>query len=173
MILGVAIAAESINLSVRVVDAEPYLTDAAAPGAVRGECVLVIRAVKTVGYALKASIDASRARIVGLKASADALGGEAESRLVDEVITVSEHDNIEASKLVWQRIKIANKLNADVKLTGAKSDRLKGLDLERVGVILCGGITDIKNSLAHLIYLEISAFEHSGAARWIIYLRTS
>lgn len=130
MISGVTIAAKSINPSVRLIGAEPENADVTAQSVVRGERVFMKGAVETVAD--------------GLKASIGALGWEVVSRLVDEVITVSEHDIIEATKFVWQRMKIVIEPSAGVGVAAAKSDRFRRLEFKRVGVVLCGGNVDIE-----------------------------
>jgi threonine dehydratase len=64
--------------------------------------------------------------------------------LADDIITVSEEEILRATKLVWERLKVAIDPSAGVGVAVAKSakfhqkyPRLSGI--ENVGTILCGG----------------------------------
>lgn len=130
MISGVSIAAKSINPSIKIFGAEPDNANAAAQSIALGARVQMKGVVNTVAD--------------GLKASIGALGWEVVSRVVDEVITVSEEDIIEATKFIWQRMKIVIEPSAGVGVAAAKSDRFRQLGFRHVGVILCGGNIDIE-----------------------------
>ena len=65
--------------------------------------------------------------------------------LVDDIITVSESDILQATKLIWERLKVCIEPSAGVGVAVAMSEefRHKYSDSKRVGIILCGGNVDI------------------------------
>lgn len=130
MISGVSIAVKSINPSIRIFGAEPDNANAAARSIAAGARVQMTGIINTVAD--------------GLKASIGALGWEVVSRLVDEVISVSEEDTINATKFVWQRMKTVIEPSAGVGVAAARSERFRRLGFKHVGVILCGGNIDIE-----------------------------
>ena len=68
--------------------------------------------------------------------------------LVDDIITVSEEEILRATKLVWERLKIAIEPSAGVGVAVARSKEFndkytKANGINNVGIILCGGNVDI------------------------------
>ncbi|KAG7366978.1 serine/threonine dehydratase [Nitzschia inconspicua] len=68
--------------------------------------------------------------------------------LADDIITVSEEEILIATKLVWERLKVAIEPSAGVGVAVAKSAEFhlkypKSSGIENVGIILCGGNVDI------------------------------
>jgi serine racemase len=65
--------------------------------------------------------------------------------LVDDIITVSEKDILRATKLVWERLKVAIEPSAGVGVAVSMNNEFKEKysHLENVGIILCGGNVDI------------------------------
>ncbi|XP_013383766.1 probable serine racemase [Lingula anatina] len=64
-----------------------------------------------------------------------------------DVFTTSDDDIIEAMKLVYQRMKQVIEPSSGVGVAALLSDKMKKLtpDMKKVGVILCGGNTDIEH----------------------------
>ncbi|KAL3920766.1 MAG: hypothetical protein SGARI_006866, partial [Bacillariaceae sp.] len=80
--------------------------------------------------------------------------------LVDDIITVSEKDILQATKLVWERLKVAIEPSAGVGVAVARSAEFnekypKGSGIENVGIILCGGNVDILKIAAMMQNLEL------------------
>lgn len=65
--------------------------------------------------------------------------------LVDDILTVSEEDILRATKLVWERLKVCIEPSAGVGVAVAFSQEFqeKFGQLQRVGIILCGGNVDV------------------------------
>jgi threonine dehydratase len=68
--------------------------------------------------------------------------------LVDDIMTVSEKEILQATKLVWERLKVAIEPSAGVGVAVAQSAEFnqkytKDSGTEHVGIILCGGNVDI------------------------------
>jgi threonine dehydratase len=68
--------------------------------------------------------------------------------LADDIFTVSEEDILRATKLVWERLKVAIEPSAGVGVAVARSRQFNekyttASGIKNVGVILCGGNVDI------------------------------
>ena len=68
--------------------------------------------------------------------------------LVDDIFTVSEVDILRATKLIWERLKVAIEPSAGVGVAVALGEDFRNKysvekGIEKVGVILCGGNVDI------------------------------
>ncbi len=65
------------------------------------------------------------------------------SRYVDEILTVSEAEIIDATRFVWERIKIVIEPSSAVVVAPLLAGRLS-LPGRRVGLILSGGNVDVE-----------------------------
>eukprot|EP00539_Tryblionella_compressa_P013552 CAMPEP_0178825752 /NCGR_PEP_ID=MMETSP0746-20121128/6392_1 /TAXON_ID=913974 /ORGANISM="Nitzschia punctata, Strain CCMP561" /LENGTH=251 /DNA_ID=CAMNT_0020487543 /DNA_START=48 /DNA_END=803 /DNA_ORIENTATION=+ len=68
--------------------------------------------------------------------------------LVDDIFTVSEEEILRATKLVWERLKVAIEPSAGVGVAVARNTEFnqkytRDKGIENVGIILCGGNVDI------------------------------
>lgn len=65
----------------------------------------------------------------------------------DDVITVTDDEMIQATKLVFKRMKLVVELAAGATVAAVMSNKMKNdyPELKNVGVILCGGNIDIDN----------------------------
>ena len=65
--------------------------------------------------------------------------------MVDEIRTVSETQILQATKLIWERLKVCIEPSAGVGVAVALSDSFQQdyKDCQNVGIILCGGNVDI------------------------------
>lgn len=125
MISGVAIAAKSIKPTIRVYGAEPTAVADAALG-------------KRTGKLEKATEKPTIAD--GLRTSLGELTFPVVQALVDEILTVEEHEIVAAMRLVWERMKILIEPSAAVGVAAV----LKSPPREcRIGIILCGGNVDL------------------------------
>lgn len=130
LISGVSIAIKSQCPSVRIIGAEPENGNAAARSIAAGKYCPIEGNVNTVAD--------------GLKANVGKLGWQVVRRLVDDVISVSEQDIVEATKFIWQRMKLVIEPSAGVAVAAARSDRFRQCGFKNVGVILCGGNVDVE-----------------------------
>ncbi len=80
----------------------------------------------------------------GLKMPLSELTFKIIQKYVDDIVSVSEEDIVEAMRLIWERMKIIIEPSSAVALATVfkKSDILKN---RKVGVILSGGNVDLKN----------------------------
>lgn len=129
LISGIALAVKSANKHVKIIGAEPNMANAAALSLQTGNRVQINGLVNTVADGVRASVGTVAWQVV--------------SRLVDQVITVTEDEIIQATKFVWQRMKLVIEPTAGVGVAAVKTDTFKKLRLKRVAVILCGGNVDI------------------------------
>jgi serine racemase len=68
--------------------------------------------------------------------------------LADDILTVSEEDILRATKLVWERLKVAIEPSAGVGVAVAMGNEFNAKysvenGIQNVGIILCGGNVDI------------------------------
>jgi len=68
--------------------------------------------------------------------------------LVDDIITVSEHDILSATKLIWERLKVCIEPSAGVAVAVALGNQFTSKytvedGYSKVGIILCGGNVDV------------------------------
>ncbi|KAI0557585.1 Serine racemase CcSR [Gracilaria domingensis] len=125
LISGIAIAVKSINPNIVVIGAEPKLACGAFQSFQSKERIQVSGASETIAD--------------GLKSGIGCLGWQVASRLVDRVITVSEEDILQATKMIWQFMKTVIEPSSGVGVAAARSDEFRSLRFKRVGIILCGG----------------------------------
>ena len=62
--------------------------------------------------------------------------------LVDEVITVTDQEMAESCRLAAERMKLMVEAASGAAIAAALSERVKAMEGEKVGVILCGGNVD-------------------------------
>lgn len=141
MIGGIAVAATSFRRAVRVVAAEPALADDAfrskAAGKICGH--QDGKTPETIADGLRTLLGPNTFPLV--------------RDLVDDVILVSEDDIASATKLVWERMKIAIEPSAGVGVAAVLSNafRQRHSECRRVGVVLCGGNCDIGKLMPVLV----------------------
>lgn len=134
LISGIATAAKSINPSIMIIGAEPHEANDAYRSKQANTWLQNENPPLTIADGLKTSLGTNTWPIV--------------RDLVDEVITVTESEIINALRLVWYRMKCLIEPSAAVGVAVALSqtftDSTKFSHLKKVGVILCGGNVDIK-----------------------------
>jgi serine racemase len=78
---------------------------------------------------------------------------------VDDIMTVSERQILVATKLVWERLKVAVEPSAGVGVAVAMSEAFQlkypASDYPRVGIVLCGGNVDVLKVSAKMFELGI------------------
>ncbi len=66
---------------------------------------------------------------------------------VDEIITVSEEEIVDAMQFLWVRMKLVVEPSGAVSLAGVLSKQV-GLESKRVGIIISGGNIDLNDFFA-------------------------
>lgn len=69
-------------------------------------------------------------------------------KMVDGIVTVTDEETVAAMKLVWERMKLVIEASAACTVAAIMKDefrQLAGQDVQRVGIILCGGNVDLDN----------------------------
>eukprot|EP01083_Nonionella_stella_P159006 518170_1 len=80
----------------------------------------------------------------GLRTSLGSNTWEVVQNLVDRIITVEEHDIIDAMKLVYQRMKLVIEPSSAVAVAAILTEEFRSIpNIHRVGVVLSGGNVDI------------------------------
>ncbi len=127
LLSGTAIAAKSMKPGIRVVGCEPKQADDAARSMAAGKLE---------------SCDHPDTIADGLRASLCELTFAILRERVDEVVTVSEDEIIEAMRHVWERMKLIIEPSSAVAVAPALLRRI-GAEGKRVGIILSGGNVDV------------------------------
>jgi threonine dehydratase len=73
--------------------------------------------------------------------------------MVDDIITVTEVEILKATKLIWERLKVCIEPSAGVGVAVALSETFhnKYMDVEHVGIVLCGGNVDVVK-VSHMMH---------------------
>ncbi len=134
MISGIAVAAKSLNPSIKIIAAEPSGSNLIADVAA---CKLAHELIQ---------FEKTETICDGLQARLGSITWPIVRDLVDEVVIVSEQDVVEAMKLCYERLKVvvepsgAAGVAAVLKLKQQNPEC--AANLQKVGVILCGGNVD-------------------------------
>jgi threonine dehydratase len=126
LLSGTAIAAKGLASDIQVIGVEPKNADDAYRSLKAGK---IIRAtsVKTVADGLRTSLGNHTFDVI--------------KRNVDRIITVSEEEIIDATQLLWERMKLVVEPSGAISFAGVLSMRHR-LRSRRVGVIISGGNID-------------------------------
>jgi len=122
---GTALAAHGCNGAVRVLGGEPALADDAARSLTTGE-LQPPRPPATIADGLLTGLSERTFGVV--------------REHVEQIVTVTEDEIVEAMHVVWERTKQVIEPSAAVSVAAARAARLDGA---RVGVILSGGNTGV------------------------------
>lgn len=140
MISGIAVAAKSINPSIKIFAAEPCGRDgrgADADASLKAKEIVKLEKCDTICDGLQARLGNITFPII--------------MDLVDGVLVVTEDDIVNAMRLCYERLKIVVEPSGAAGLAAAM--KFKSTDLyhnhpvERVGVVLCGGNVDINGKI--------------------------
>lgn len=126
LISGTAIAAKSIRPDIRVIAAEPEKADDACRSFKAGR-LIPLEHTDTIAD--------------GLRTSLGDLTFSAITKYVDDIVTVSEQQIVEAMRFVWERMKLIIEPSSAVPVAALMNSEL-GSD-KRVGVIISGGNVDL------------------------------
>lgn len=128
---GIAVAAKNLKPEIRVIGAEPKGADDAARSLAAGHIVPMIEP-RTIADGLKTSL--------GAKPFAEI------TRLVDDIVTVSEDSIVQAMRLIWEVMKIIVEPSGAVAYAAITEGRVASAGsggAARIGIILSGGNLDL------------------------------
>ncbi|XP_034894643.1 serine racemase isoform X1 [Populus alba] len=132
LISGVALAAKSINPSIRILAAEPRGANDAALSKAAGE-IVKLPETNTIADGLRASLGSRTWPVV--------------RDLVDAVITVEDQEIVEATKLCYEVLKVVVEPSGAIGLAAVLSDSFQNnpawKDSNHVGIVLSGGNLDL------------------------------
>ncbi|KAG6434145.1 hypothetical protein SASPL_105767 [Salvia splendens] len=132
LISGVALAAKSINPSVRVLAAEPKGADDAAQSKKAGT-VITLPETKTIADGLRASLGSFTWPVV--------------RDLVDGIIVVEDREIIEAMRLCYEVLKVAVEPSGAIGLAAVLSESFRNNPswdgCKNVGIVVSGGNVDL------------------------------
>ncbi|XP_029884687.1 serine racemase isoform X1 [Aquila chrysaetos chrysaetos] len=133
MIAGIAVAIKALRPDVKVFAAEPRNADDCYQSKVRGELTPNLHPPDTIADAVKTSIGPNTWPII--------------RDLVDDVLTVSEEEIKQATRLVWERMKLLIEPTAGVGVAAVLSEQFQAVprDAENVCIVLCGGNVDLSS----------------------------
>ncbi|NXF94109.1 SRR racemase, partial [Eubucco bourcierii] len=133
MIAGIAIAIKALRPDVKVFAAEPCNADDCYQSKLRGELTPNLHPPETIADAVKTSIGPNTWPVI--------------RDLVDGVLTVSEEEIKQATRLVWERMKLLIEPTAGVGVAAVLSEKFQAVpqDVENVCIVLCGGNVDLSS----------------------------
>jgi threonine dehydratase len=134
LLSGTAIATKGLLPSAKVVGVEPENAGDAYQSFKAGK-IIPVENPNTIADGLRTSLGSSAFRIIREK--------------VDQIMTVSEEEIVDAIQFIWERMKLVVEPSGAVSLAGVLS---KQIDLEstRVGIIISGGNTDLTDFFAKI-----------------------
>jgi len=127
LLSGTAIAIKGLLPSAKVVGVEPKNADDAYRSFKAGKIILV-KNPDTIADGLRTSLGSNTFRIIMEK--------------VDEIITVSEEEIVDAMQFLWERMKLVVEPSGAVSLAGVLSEQID-LASKKVGIIISGGNIDL------------------------------
>jgi len=127
LLSGTAIATKGLLSSCRVIGVEPKNADDAFQSFKAGR-IIPVRNPNTIADGLRTSLGNHTFKIIKEK--------------VDQIITVSEQEIVDAMQFLWERMKIVVEPSGAVSLAGALSNRID-LESKRAGIIISGGNIDL------------------------------
>jgi threonine dehydratase len=130
LISGTAIAMKSLSPGTRIIGCEPKGADDAFQSKQAGKLILQTHP-HTIADGLRSSLGEKTFSII--------------QELVDDIVTVSEDEIIEAMRHVWERMKIIVEPSAAVPVAAALSRKIPGSAGKRMGIILSGGNVDLEH----------------------------
>jgi len=134
LLSGTAIAAEGLLSSAKVVGVEPENASDAYQSFKAGK-IIPVKKPNTIADGLKTSLGSKTFRIIREK--------------VDQIITVSEEEIVDAMQFIWERMKLVVEPSGAVSLAGVLSKQVD-LGSRRVGIIISGGNIDLTEFFAKI-----------------------
>lgn len=127
LLSGTSIAAKALRPGIRVLGAEPRNADDAARS-LRSGRIEPLSSEHTLADGLRTQVGALTFPIL--------------QRFVDDIVTVSEQEMIEAMRMLWERLKIVIEPSCAVPFAALLNGSVDGRGA-RVGIILTGGNVDL------------------------------
>jgi threonine dehydratase len=127
LLSGTAIAAKSLLPAAKVIGVEPENADDAYQSLKAGK-IIAAKNPNTIADGLRTSLGNNTFRII--------------RDHVDEIITVSENEIVEAMQFLWERMKLVVEPSGAVSLAGVLSKQIDQSH-QKVGVIISGGNIDL------------------------------
>jgi len=134
LISGTAIATKGLLPSSKVVGVEPKNADDAYQSLKAGK-IIPQKKPNTIADGLRTSLGSNTFRIIREK--------------VDQIITVSEEEIVNAMQFLWERMKLVVEPSGAVSLAGVLSKQID-LRSKRVGIIVSGGNIDLTDFFAKI-----------------------
>ncbi|MBD3189321.1 MAG: pyridoxal-phosphate dependent enzyme [Candidatus Heimdallarchaeota archaeon] len=134
LLSGTAIATKGISPKTKVIGVEPKNADDAYRSFKEGKRYPSVNP-NTIADGLRTSLGPNTFRII--------------RENVDDIITVTDHEIVDAMQFIWERMKLIVEPSGAVSLAGVKSNQIKIKD-KRLGIIVSGGnidLTDFFNRL--------------------------
>lgn len=132
MLSGICIAAKSLHPGIKVIAAEPKLADDCYQSFHAGKRLPLLKYPDTIADGLKINMGPVAWPII--------------ADLVDDVCVVTEEEIKEATRLIWNTMKLCIEPSAGVGLAAVLSKQFQDIvspDVTNIGVILCGGNVDL------------------------------
>jgi threonine dehydratase len=133
---GTAIAAKSLSSTIAIIGCEPQGADDAWRSKRAGKIIPQTNP-QTIADGLRTSLSEKTFPII--------------QELVDDIVTVSEEEIVQAMRYVWERMKIIIEPSGAVPVAAVLFQKIPDAIGKRVGVILSGGNVD----LAHLPFSAV------------------
>ncbi len=134
LLSGTAIAAKGLLSSSKIIGVEPKNADDAFQSIKAGK-IIRVKNPTTIADGLRTSLGSNTFRVIREK--------------VDEIITVSEKEIVDAMQFLWERMKLVVEPSGAVSLAGVLSKQID-LRSERVGIIISGGNIDLTDFFAKI-----------------------
>lgn len=137
LISGCSIAAKGLDPRVKVIGIEPKNADDAYQSFQSGKRLPVINP-NTIADGLRTSVGEKTFPII--------------QKYVNDIITVTEEEIIDAMKFYWERMKLVVEPSGAVPLAGLLSSNIDAslVKNKRIGIIISGGNIDLSNFFAFL-----------------------
>ena len=142
LLSGTAIATKGLLPSSKVIGVEPKNADDAYQSFKAGK-IIPVKNPYTIADGLRTSLGSNTFRII--------------RKNVDQIITVSEEEIVDAMQFLWERMKLVVEPSGAVSLAGVLSKQIE-LESKRAGIIISGGNIDLTDFFAR-IRQEIRSFE--------------
>ncbi len=127
LLSGTAIATKGLLPPAKVIGVEPKNADDAYQSFKAGK-IIQVKNPNTIADGLRTSLGSNTFRIISEK--------------VDQIITVSEKEIVDAMQFLWERMKLVVEPSGAVSLAGVLSNRME-LASKIVGIIISGGNIDL------------------------------
>lgn len=134
LVSGTAIATKGLCPNAKVIGVEPKNADDAFRSFRDGKRYLVENP-NTIADGLRTSLGTNTFEIIRDK--------------VDDIITVTEDEIVEAMEFLWSRMKLIVEPSGAVSLAGVLSSKIE-LESKRVGIIISGGNIDLTDFFEHI-----------------------